>query len=53
MQSSHLQESFSRDSEMIGEASKYYDLDHLLTRPSNFAPEDFQPSIEVRDHDPK
>jgi hypothetical protein len=38
------------DSEMNGECSKDYDLDHLLMRPSSFADESFEPSEEVYNH---
>jgi hypothetical protein len=36
------------DSAMVGEAGKYYDLDHLLLRKSHFA-KDFEPGAEVCD----
>ena len=36
-----------QDSEMIGEQSQFYDIDHLLCRKSQFASEDFEPSVEV------
>lgn len=43
--SEHLQE---KDSEMIGESSFNYDIDHLLCRASEFPGEGFDPSEEVR-----
>ena len=36
------------DSEMVGEDSFFYDLDHLLCRKSYFASEDFEPSEDVK-----
>lgn len=32
---------------MEDQSEFFYDLDHLLTRPSEFAPEEFEPSPEV------
>lgn len=37
------------DSQMVGEETHFYDLDHLLCRKSNFATEDFEPSEDLRE----
>ena len=36
------------DSAMIGEAGRYYDIDHLMLRKSYFANEEFEPCQEVK-----
>jgi hypothetical protein len=35
---------------MIGESGRYYDLDHLMLRKSNFASEEFDPCPDVKIH---
>ena len=37
------------DTDMIGETGRYYDLDHLMLRKSQFAPGEFDPCTELRD----
>ena len=35
------------DSAMVGESGRYYDLDHLMLRKSNFASDEFDPCPDV------